>query len=158
MFRPAKEHAHGSIGKPLGLRSGMVADHSPFLFRVWPIGVPPEAQIQGELRVDPPVILRVDSVHHAVHILKLPAALQEFGSMAEHEIYQVVAGQLVGEIKFSRHREGVDEVVLQAHHVAAKMQLVWAALERRVLVDCPIASIEVPQMVRADAEVSGSAE
>ena len=136
----------------------MVADHSPFLFRVGPIGIPPQAQIQRELRVGPPVVLRVDSVHHAVHVLKLPAALQEFGSMADHEIYQVVAGLLVGEIKLSRHREGVDEVVLQAHHVAAKVQLVWATLERDVLVDGPIASIEAPQMVRADAEVSRSAE
>src|SRR5205807_4055026 len=54
---PAKQHAHRSIRKSLGLRARMVADHSPFLLRVGPIGVPPQAQIQGKLRVDPPVVL-----------------------------------------------------------------------------------------------------
>src|SRR2546427_13109682 len=80
--------------------------------------------------------------------------------MAEHKVCQVAARQQVAgaEIKLSRHGKGVDQVVLQAHHVAAKVQLVRTALHGDVLVDRPIASIEVPQMVGANTEESGSAE
>ena len=86
------------------------------------------------------------------------AALHEARRAPEHEVRQPVARELPAEREIPVHAERVDDVVRQAHDLAAEDHLVRSEHLGQVLADGEIATIEIAEMIRVDAEGAGNAQ
>src|SRR5713226_8338437 len=90
----------------------------------------------------PPVVLREKAPPGALQILEFAAALGERRRLAEYEIGQAVARQLAVEGKVAGHLEGIDEVIADAHRLAAEPKLVRSPDLRHHLADREVAAVE----------------
>src|SRR5262249_55407887 len=101
-----------------------------------------------------PVVLHKEAPFGSLQILELAAALPKCGGPAKQKVGDRVAGDLTVEGETTGHLEGVYDVIRKPHSLAAEAQLVRPGLLGRDLAESKVASIEIADMIRANAEVA----
>jgi hypothetical protein len=75
------------------------------------VRIPPNAEIQGEILADTPVVLQEEAPLRAEQVFEFTAALPERSCFTQHVVRQPIAGNLPAEREVAHHLERVVDLV-----------------------------------------------
>src|SRR5205085_658437 len=108
---------------------------------------PPQAQIQTQPRIHPPVVLRESTPAIPAKVFEFAASLRELRRPSKNKIRDTVSGKLAVEGKVSVHLICVDDCIVQVHELQPEVQLMSAMDPGEILAPRRVSAVERSEMV-----------